>query len=163
MMSLIDFFKNLFQKSEENLKEAIEEEKKLYKKEHNIPQERENIEETPEKEENEIETKIISIWDVIKCNEYTQAYHLVSVIPYDEWIDMTEIRRRIWDLFQIEYKNDRSLYPYLKTMVDLGLIETNNIGGKRKWRKKDLLIKMNEKKEKSTEISQKLETSIKTE
>jgi len=95
--------------------------------------------------------KIMSIWDIIKCNEHTQAHHLVSVIPFDEWIDMNEIKRRIWDLFQIEYKNDRSLYPYLKTMVDLGLIETSNIGGKRKWRKKDLLVKIDQKKEKEVE------------
>ena len=69
---------------------------------------------------------------------------------------MDEIRRRIWDLFQIEYKNDRSLYPYLKTMVDLGLIETSNIGGRRKWRKKDLLVKLNEKKELKETIEQKI-------
>lgn len=99
------------------------------------------------------ETQILSIWDIIKCTEHTQAYHLVSVIPYDEWIDMNEIMRRIWDLFQIEYKNDRSLYPYLKTMVDLGLIETSNIGGKRKWRKKDLLVKMNQNKAEKEIIS----------
>jgi hypothetical protein len=37
-------------------------------------------------------------------------------------------------------------------MVDLGLIETSNIGGKRKWRKKDLLIKIEEKKKKKEEV-----------
>ena len=55
---------------------------------------------------------------------------------------MDEVRRRIFDLFQVDYENERSLYPYLKTMVDVGLIESNNIGGKRKRRKKDLLIKI---------------------
>jgi hypothetical protein len=65
---------------------------------------------------------------------------------------MDEIRRRIFELFQIDYENERSLYPYLKTMVDIGLIETNNIGGKRKWRKKDLLIKIEkEDKERQNE------------
>lgn len=89
---------------------------------------KEKIYDENNKEEKEIQ--IISIWDVINCNVHPQAYHLVSVVPFDEWISMDEIKRRIWDLFQIEYKNDRSLYPYLKTMVDLGIIETNNIGGK---------------------------------
>jgi hypothetical protein len=133
MMRIVNFIKNLFKGAEKGI-EPLEtnEKEQIYNKNN-------------EKEENEIE--IISIWDVIKCNEHTQAYHLVSVIPFDEWIGMNEIRRRIWDLFQIEYKNDRSLYPYLKTMVDLGLIETSNIGGKRKWRKKDLLVKSNKKKE----------------
>jgi len=97
--------------------------------------------------------KIISIWEVLKCNDNTQAFHLVSVIPFDMWIDMDEIRRRIWDLFQIEYQNERSLYPYLKTMVDLGLVETSNIGGKRKWRKKDLLIKIEEEEKEKEEIT----------
>ena len=34
-------------------------------------------------------------------------------------------------------------------MVDCGLIEASNAGGKRRWRKKDLLIKL--KREKETE------------
>ena len=97
--------------------------------------------------------EIASIWDVIDTQEHTQAHHLVSVIPFDEWVSMDEILRRIWDIFQIEYKNDRSLYPYLKTMVDLGLIETGNIGGRRKWRKKDLLIKSKQEKKDKELIS----------
>ena len=108
------------------------------------------------KENEEMEIQIVSIWDVLNIQEHTQAKHLVSVIPYDEWVSMDEIRRRIWDIFQIEYKNDRSLYPYLKTMVDLWLIETSNIGGRRKWRKRDLLIKKSEKKKKTEEIEQKI-------
>ena len=100
--------------------------------------------------------EIISIWDVLDSQEHTQAHHLISVIPFDEWVSMDEIRRRIWDIFQIEYQNDRSLYPYLKTMVDLGLIETSNIGGRRKWRKKDLLIKKNEKKKEKLKIEEQL-------
>jgi len=94
--------------------------------------------------------QIRSLWDFLQFNEHTQAYHLASVIRFDEWTTMDEIRRRIFDLFQVDYENERSLYPYLKTMVDIGLVETNNIGGKRKWRKKDLLIKI-EKEEKEAE------------
>lgn len=145
MMSLIDFFKNLFRNNNENKEDSNKEENpKIYS---------EN-EETGKKTEENIE--ITSVWEVLKIHEHTQANHLVSVIPYDEWVDMNEIRRRIWDIFQIEYKNDRSLYPYLKTMVDIGLIETNNIGGKRKWRKKDLLIKKSEKNQQKEEIKEKL-------
>jgi len=88
-----------------------------------------------------------SIWDFLQFNEHTQAFHLASVIRFDEWVAMDEIRRRIFELFQVDYENERSLYPYLKTMVDIGIIETNSIGDKRKWRKKDLLIKL-EKEEK---------------
>jgi hypothetical protein len=97
--------------------------------------------------------EVHSIWDFLQFNEHTQAFHLASVIRFDEWATMDEIRRRIFELFQIDYENERSLYPYLKTMVDIGIIETNNIGGKRKWRKKDLLIKI-DKEEKEAEIKQ---------
>jgi hypothetical protein len=97
--------------------------------------------------------EVRSIWDFLQFNEHTQAFHLASVIRFDEWATMDEIRRRIFDLFQVDYENERSLYPYLKTMVDIGLIETNNIGGKRKWRKKDLLIKL-EKEEKEAQKEQ---------
>ena len=142
MMSLVDFFKNLFKKQQIEIYSAPQDgTSKIY---------------TEEKKPSEVEIEVLSIWDVIKCNEHTQAYHLVSVISFDEWIDMDEIRRRIWDLFQIEYKNDRSLYPYLKTMVDIGLIETSNIGGKRKWRKKDLLVKRENKKRETEEIVTKI-------
>ena len=103
-------------------------------------------------------TEIHSIWDFLQFNEHTQAYHLTSVIKFDEWISMDEIRRRIFDLFQVNYENERSLYPYLKTMVDLGLIEMNNIGGKRKWRKKELIIKLEAKKEEETEKEEEKET-----
>ena len=94
--------------------------------------------------------EVRSIWDFLQFNEHTQAFHLASVIRFDEWVTMDEIRRRIFELFQVDYENERSLYPYLKTMVDIGLIETNSIGGKRKWRKKDLLIKI-EKEEKEVQ------------
>ncbi|MDD3083515.1 MAG: hypothetical protein PHP82_00645 [Candidatus ainarchaeum sp.] len=139
MMNLIKILKNLFKKENKEKKSKEEENKQIY----------------INKKEETNQTTLISLWDIIKCSEHTQAFHLVSVIPFDEWIDMNEIRRRIWDIFQIEYKNDRSLYPYLKTMVDLGIIETGNISGKRKWRKKDLLIKINEKKEELEENKEK--------
>ena len=101
-------------------------------------------------------TEIRSIWDFLQFNEHTQAFHLASVIRFDEWATMDEIRRRIFELFQTDYENERSLYPYLKTMVDIGLIESNSIGGKRKWRKKDLLVKLEkeEKEEKKETISE---------
>lgn len=106
---------------------------------------------------------IKSIWDFLQFNEHTQAFHLASVIRFDEWATMDEIRRRIFELFQVDYENERSLYPYLKTMVDIGLIETNSIGGKRKWRKKDMLVKIEseEKEAKKEEIlTEKAQNSI---
>ncbi|OQA32126.1 MAG: hypothetical protein BWY55_00011 [archaeon ADurb.Bin336] len=108
---------------------------------------------------NKKEFEIRSIWDYLQFNEHTQAYHLASVIRFDEWITMDEVRRRIFDLFQVDYENERSLYPYLKTMVDVGLIESNNVGGKRKWRKKDLLIKL-EKKKKEAEKEKEFEKEV---
>jgi len=98
------------------------------------------------REENKIE-EIHSVWDYIKIAENTQAYHLANTIGFDEWIEMDEIRRRIAQLFGVQYKNERSLYPYLKTMSDMGLFETVSVGGRRKWRKKDLLIRIEKKAE----------------
>ncbi|MBI4052400.1 MAG: hypothetical protein HY394_00005 [Candidatus Diapherotrites archaeon] len=90
--------------------------------------------------------------------ENTQAFHLASVIGFDEWVDMEEIRRRVVALFGIEYKNEKSLYPYLKTLSDIGLFESTSAGGRRKWRKKDLIIIIKTKKdeEKAKEIYQKI-------
>jgi len=105
---------------------------------------------TPTVSETKKKIEVRSIWDFLQFNEHTQAFHLASVIRFDEWATMDEVRRRIFELFQIDYENERSLYPYLKTMVDIGLIETSNIGGRRKWRKKDLLIKI-ERDEKEAE------------
>lgn len=92
--------------------------------------------------------EIHSLWDYIPLKENTQAFHLAQVTSFDEWLDMEEIRRRILELFGIEYKNERSLYPHLKTLTDLSLFETTDVGGKRKWRKKDLLLTLNKAKEK---------------
>lgn len=124
--------------------------KGLFKKGPTPTEKAETGAEAPIYEEEVKKVEIHSVWDFLQFNDNTQAFHLSSVIRFDEWVSMDEIRRRIWELFQIDYKNERSLYPYLKTMVDLGLIETSNIGGKRKWRKRDLLIKL-EKKKKTSE------------
>ncbi len=90
--------------------------------------------------------EIHTVWDYLSLLDHTQAFHISSVIGFEEWVSMNEIRRRIFELFGIEYKNERSLYPYIKTMVDLGLLESTSAGGKKKWRKRDLLIKIKSKK-----------------
>ncbi|MCX6801470.1 MAG: hypothetical protein NTZ73_04775 [Candidatus Diapherotrites archaeon] len=144
MAGILDFIKNLF-KGVNKPKEAIEQASKIYAE--------------PEKRKIEIH----SIWDFLKINENTQVIYLISVIRFDEWVTMDEIRQRIFDLFQVNYQNERSLYPYLKTMVDLGLMEINNVGGKRKWRKRDLLIKIEQKKkseEEKEEIAVSSETTV---
>jgi hypothetical protein len=142
-MKLIDLIKSFFNpKPKNNPLEEVEINEKTYNEEK--------------------KAEIHSIWDFLQFNENTQASHLSSVIRFDEWVSMDEIRRRIWELFQIDYKNERSLYPYLKTMVDLGLIETSNIGGKRKWRKRDLLIKIEKKKKKSEDSFEEQEIMVST-
>jgi hypothetical protein len=89
--------------------------------------------------------EIHSVWDYLEFRANTQAFHLSSVLGFDEWVDMAEIRRRINALFGIEYKNERSLYPYLKTLTDIGIMESTSIGGRMQWRKKDLLVKISKK------------------
>ncbi len=103
----------------------------------------------PEKEE------FHSIWNFLEIRENTQAFHLKEVIGFEEWVDMEEIRRRIFELFGIQYKNERSLYPHLKTLVDLNLFETTDVGGRRKWRKKDLFLRLKAKKEKEAKATEK--------
>ncbi len=103
----------------------------------------------PEKEE------FHSIWNFLEIRENTQAFHLKEVIGFEEWVDMEEIRRRIFELFGIQYKNERSLYPHLKTLVDLNLFETTDVGGRRKWRKKDQYLKIRPKKEKEAKQAEK--------
>lgn len=105
------------------------------------------------KEEKPIE-EVHSIWDYIKFIEQSQAHHICSVIGFEEWVSMEEILRRVKEIFRIEYKNERSLYPYIKTLVDCGLVENTAVGGKMKWRKKEALIKIKtpvEEKEKTKE------------
>jgi hypothetical protein len=111
-------------------------------------------EEEPEKKEltNQTQeqtgtTEVHSIWDYLDIKENTQATHLVSTVGFEEWVEMLEIKRRIRELFGLEYKNERSLYPYIKTLVDCGLFESTDIGGKRKWKKKALLLKLKQKTE----------------
>lgn len=127
MSRIMEFIRDLFGRAK-NVGEIKRDEEKLYRE--------------PETKE----TEIHSIWDFLKINENSQALHIISVIGFDEWVTMEEIRQRILAVFYINYGNERSLYPYLKTMVDLGIMEINNVGGKRKWRKKDLLIKIEQKK-----------------
>ncbi len=98
--------------------------------------------------------EIHSIWDYLKFKENTQAFHISRVLGFEEWVDMAEIRRRIKEVFGVEYKNERSLYPYIKTMDDLGLMESTNAGGRRQWRKKDILIKRVEKGAEKAAIGQ---------
>ena len=54
---------------------------------------------------------IKSVWDILKFNDNTQASHLSSVIRFDEWVTMDEIRRRIFELFQIDYKMNEVFTP----------------------------------------------------
>ena len=89
--------------------------------------------------------EIHSVWDYLEFKSNTQAFHLSAVLGFDEWVDMEEIRRRVKELFGVEYKNERSLYPYLKTMTDVGLMENNSVGGRMQWRKHDLIVKVKEK------------------
>ena len=99
--------------------------------------------------------EIHSIWNYLKAAENTQAGHILAVLGFEEWISMDEILRRIKEIFRMDYKNDRSLYPYIKTLVDIGLVETTSVGGRKKWRKKDVLIKLAAKTEKKAANAEK--------
>ncbi len=140
LRKIINFFKGKKKARDED----IPKEKKLY--------------EIIEEEKEEIE--IYSIWDFLHFIENSQAFHISSVLSFNEWVSMEEIKRRIKELFGVEYKNDRSLYPYIKTLVDCGMLESINVGGKRKWRKKELLIKLKKKKEKEEEKVRSLQRVI---
>ena len=94
--------------------------------------------------------EIHSLWDYLKIREHTQTYHILSVVGYEEWVAMDEILRRVTELYSVAYKNERSLYPYIKTLVDCGLLETTNFSGKQRWRKKDLIVKIPRKKPRKT-------------
>ena len=118
-----------------------------------------NLEKTIYETKQEDQEEIHSIWDYLKFVENTQAFHLVSVIGFEEWVSMEEIKRRVKELFSVEYKNDRSLYPYIKTLVDCGLFDVSNVGGKRKWRRKELLVVVKGKKKKQVEEVKLLQSS----
>jgi hypothetical protein len=106
-----------------------------------------------------LERRVHSLWDYIKINENTQAHHILSVLGYEEYIDMEEILRRIEDVFGVRYKNKRSLYPYVKTLVDLNLVECVGTGGRRRWRKKELIFEViMEKKPKKKKKVEEIET-----
>ena len=85
-------------------------------------------------------TKINTIWDIIKAKENTQAEHILNCLPEDQWIDMEELKQRIKLQYNIEYQNEKSLYPYIKTLTDINLIKLNNAGKKRTWKKNIILI-----------------------
>ncbi len=109
-------------------------------------------EETIYREGKKEERTLISVWDYLSFKENSQAAHLVSVIGHDEWVPMAEIRRRILEIFGIEYKNEKSLYPYIKTLVDSNLLEKNSTGGKMQWRKKELLFEVRAEPERKKKI-----------
>ncbi len=84
-----------------------------------------------------------TIWDILKIKENTQAEHIINSIPTDKWVTMDEIRHNIKLNFNVEYSNEKSLYPYLKTLTDINLIKLNNTGKKRTWKKNIIFIKEN--------------------
>ncbi len=108
-------------------------------------QSKEKVYEAEEVGEESSVDEIHNVWDYLKFRPNTQAFHLASALGFEDWVDMNEIRRRIKELFGVEYKNERSLYPYLKTLTDIGLMESTSIGGRMQWRKYDLLVKVEKK------------------
>ena len=85
-------------------------------------------------------SKINTIWDVIKPKENTQAEHIINCLLDDQWIDMDELKQRIKLQYNIEYQNEKSLYPYIKTLTDINLVKLNNTGKKRTWKKNVIFI-----------------------
>ncbi len=83
--------------------------------------------------------KVINVWDYLTFREGTQAFHITKALDFEEWVTMEEILNRVNELFGARYQNERSLYPYLKTLVDAGLLEASMLGGKMRWRKKSML------------------------
>ncbi len=116
--------------------------------------EKENIHKE-EENKGKIEIEIDSLWNYIHALQNTQAYYLIETINFEEWTTMDEIRDKIKLYYGAEFKNQKSLYPYLKTLVDIGFIETNNIDGKKKWKKKEILLKIAKKKKEVEEIEAK--------
>lgn len=151
-MSFIELIKKIFQRNN-NYNSKTEKEKK--NEENNIEKKQNKQEEKEEKIE-----VIHSLWDFLEFNENTQSFHIISVMGFDEWVTMDELRRRIIEIFKINYKNEKSLYPYIKTLVDVGLLETTNIGGRRQWRKRELLIKLKKKKNKREESEEEFEVEL---
>ena len=98
--------------------------------------------------ETEVIEQIHSIWDYLSFTAHSQAYHICNVLGFEEWVPMDEILRRVKELFGVEYQNERSLYPYIKTLVDCNLLESSGFAGKKHWRKKELLVKIEGQKKK---------------
>lgn len=84
--------------------------------------------------------QINTIWDIIKARENTQAEHIIHCLPDDEWIDMEDLKNRIKLQYNVEYQNEKSLYPYIKTLTDINLVKVNNSGKKRTWKKNIIII-----------------------
>jgi len=53
---------------------------------------------------------------------------------------MEDLKNRIKLQYNIEYQNEKSLYPYIKTLTDINLIKLNNTGKKRTWKKNVIII-----------------------
>jgi len=170
-MGLFDKIKNLFIKKEQTkkesklqiveIKEEIKEEKpekvEIKVKPQKKPEEpKQSIHN--DSEDGQEEVMIADLWNYIDPLKNTQAYHVISVIGFEEWVDMQTVKDRIKQMFFIEYKNEKSLYPYIKTLVDIGLLETNSVGGKRQWKKHEILISI--KKEKAV-LTTKVKSGIK--
>lgn len=147
-VGLFDRIKNIFVKKEQIIDQKAENLEKI-KKESNYDrklEEKEVITKESIHNEEQSEVVITDLWNYIDPLKNTQAYHVISVIGFEEWVDMQTIKDRVKQLFFIEYKNEKSLYPYIKTLVDIGLLETNSVGGKRQWKKRELLITINKEK-----------------
>ncbi|HPC10436.1 MAG TPA: hypothetical protein PLN85_05150 [archaeon] len=130
-------------------KNNTQQENLLNQKENQLIQNYEKIDNTKIIDSFEINQQgITTIWDILKIKENTQAEHIIKSIPTDRWIDMDEIKHNIKLQFNVEYLNDKSLYPYLKTLTDINLIKINNTGKKRTWKKNIIIINTNNEKEK---------------
>ena len=85
-------------------------------------------------------------------NFFKDFEKFIGKLDFEEWITMEEILRRVNELFGIQYQNERSLYPYLKTLVDAGMLEASMLGGKMRWRKKNLMQTINLHEEIENEV-----------
>ena len=100
----------------------------------------------PAQQEEKRAEAVVNLWDYLVFKENTQAHHIVSVLGFEEWTSMDELRRRIKELFGVEYENDRSLYPHIKTLVDAGILEAIRTERRQKWRKRALLYRLRYRK-----------------
>lgn len=145
---------NMISEYRYNEKQNSETLERLVKRQEIKPSTKIYIDRPKDNNDSEENLYIEDLWNYIDPSKNTQAHHIISVIGFDEWVDMEEIRRRIKSMFFIEYKNEKSLYPYIKTLTDIGLLENTSVGGKRKWKKREIVIKLIPK------IEQTLKTKI---